>query len=116
MLINLLCIALIGFIIWWFWLYKPTKDSSVDASTLILVKDGVYTPARIKISANTPTEITFLRQDKSGCSATVLLPDLEISQDLALDKPTTISLPALEKGEYPFHCQMQMYKGVLIVE
>jgi len=23
MLINLLCIALIGFIIWWFWLYKP---------------------------------------------------------------------------------------------
>lgn len=116
MLINLLCIALIGFIIWWFWLYKPTKDSSVDASTLILVKDGVYTPARIKISANRPTEITFLRQDKSGCSATVLLPYLEISQDLALDKTTTIALPALEKGEYPFHCQMQMYKGVLIVE
>ena len=93
MLINLLCIALIGFIIWWFWLYKPSNETKVDASTSIVVKDGVYSPARINISANTPTEITFLRQDKSGCSATVL-----------------------EKGEYPFHCQMQMYKGVLIVE
>jgi plastocyanin domain-containing protein len=116
MIINLLVLALIGFIIWWFWLYKPSNGSSPDASTSILVQDGVYSPARIKIAANTPTELTFLRKDKSGCSASVLLPDLEISLELALDKPTTVALPALEKGEYAFHCQMQMYKGVLIVE
>lgn len=116
LIINIICIALIGFIVWWFWLYKPTAVTEVEATTSVVVKDGVYTPARLKISANKAIELTFLRQDKSGCSASLLLPSLDISQNLELDKPTIVSIPALDKGEYPFHCQMQMYKGVLVVE
>ncbi|PKG58046.1 cupredoxin domain-containing protein [Shewanella sp. GutDb-MelDb] len=114
--INSFCFALIGFIIWWFWLYKPKEAITNDEATAIIVKDGVYTPSRIKVAADTPTTLTFLRQDKSGCSASLLIPDFEISQELTLDKPTHIDIPAIPKGEYEFHCQMQMYKGVLIVE
>jgi len=114
--INVFCFALIGFIVWWFWLYNPKEATSSDAETAIVVKDGVYTPARIKVASGTPIKLTFLRQDKSGCSASLQFPDLDIYQELFLDKPTYIDIPATPKGEYVFHCQMKMYKGVLIVE
>ncbi|PKI11229.1 plastocyanin [Shewanella sp. 11B5] len=115
LLINLFCVALIALIVWWFWLYKP-KATTHQATNAIVVKDGVYSPARITVPANTATQLTFLRQDKAGCSASLLFPDLDISEELPMDKSVVISLPALAKGEYPFHCQMQMYKGVLLVE
>ncbi|QYK12926.1 cupredoxin domain-containing protein [Shewanella rhizosphaerae] len=113
--INLFCLALIGFIVWWFWLYSPEAPVSQEGIEIV-VKDGVYTPSRIKIPSGQATSLTFLRQDKSGCSATLQLPALEISEELALDKPTVIKIPAMTPGEYAFHCQMQMYKGVLVVE
>ncbi|MCZ4338471.1 cupredoxin domain-containing protein [Shewanella colwelliana] len=114
--INIFCVAFIGLIIWWFWLYKPVVATSVDDNQAIVVKDGVYTPARVKVKAQQATTLTFLRHDQSGCSASLLIPDLEISQELALGSATLINLPPLAKGVYPFHCQMQMYKGALIVE
>ncbi|MCG9723383.1 cupredoxin domain-containing protein [Shewanella sp. Isolate7] len=113
--INLICLALIGFIVWWFWLYSPEAAVSQEGIEIV-VKDGVYTPSRIKIAAGKATTLTFLRQDKSACSATLQLPALSISEELALDKPTIINVPATTPGEYAFHCQMQMYKGVLVVE
>ncbi|MFV7771140.1 cupredoxin domain-containing protein [Shewanella marisflavi] len=113
--INLFCLALIGFIVWWFWLYSPETPVSQEGIKIV-VKDGVYTPSRIKIAAGQATTLTFLREDKSACSATLQLPELEISEELLLDKPTVINIPATEAGEYAFHCQMQMYKGVLVVE
>ncbi|QYJ82438.1 cupredoxin domain-containing protein [Shewanella aegiceratis] len=113
--INLFCLALIGFIVWWFWLYSPEAPVSQEGIEIV-VKNGVYTPSRIKIPSGQETSLTFLRQDKSACSATLQLPALEISEELALDKPTVIKIPAMTPGEYAFHCQMQMYKGVLVVE
>ena len=113
--INLFCLALIGFIVWWFWLYSSETPVSQEGIKIV-VKDGVYTPSRIKIAAGHATTLTFLREDKSACSATLQLPALEISEELALDKPTVINIPAMTQGEYAFHCQMQMYKGVLVVE
>ena len=46
----------------------------------------------------------------------LLLPDLEISESLPLNKIKTIELPLLEAGEYDFHCQMKMYRDSLKVE
>ncbi len=42
--------------------------------------------------------------------------DFEITEELVKDKLMAIILTPMEKGEYPFHCQMQMYKGMLLVE
>ena len=80
------------------------------------LRNGTYHPARIKLAANQATELHFLRKDVSPCSEMLLIPDLEVSEILPVNKPTTIQLPPLAKGEYPFHCQMQMYRGVLTVE
>ncbi len=121
LLINIIGFALIGLIVWWFWLYKPqtqaTKSVNNEQGTMIItVADGVYQPARIILAANKSTRVKFLRKDASPCAGTVLFPDFEISADLALNKEVEITLPAMSQGEYAFHCQMQMYKGSVLVQ
>lgn len=109
--INLAGIALIALIIWWFWLYKPQETELSEADIVITVENGTYSPARIKVLAGSPVEIKFIRKDPSPCSETLLIPDLQVSDTLPLNKVKSIQLPALSAGEYAFHCQMQMYRG-----
>ncbi len=87
MLINLLGLMLIALIVWWFWLYKPNKTIVQGNEVLIEVRDGVYSP----------------------------FPSLDISEQLKLNEITQITLLNLSPGEHEFHCQMQMYRGVLKV-
>ena len=117
MIMNVIGLVLIGFIIWWFWLYKPPMaiDSSSENIT-IDVNNGIYQPSRIKIIAGQPTTLNFFRKDGSPCAATVLIPDLEISEELPLETTKSVELPPLLTGEYLFHCPMKMYIGTLIVE
>lgn len=116
LLINIFGLLLIGFIVWWFWLYKPKEFSVTEKGILVTVENGTYSPSRIKLIAGKTATIQFLRKDDSPCSATVLIPDFEISKDLPLNKKVSVLLPKMNQGEYAFHCQMQMYKGSLFVE
>jgi len=49
-------------------------------------------------------------------SCEVLIPKIALSKSLALIDITTIELNDLAQGEYAFLCQMQMYRGVIVVE
>ncbi len=113
--INLLGVLLIVAIVWWFWLYKPETSSAETGNLLITVENGVYQPARVRIATGKETSITFLRKDASPCAEALIFPDLDISEELPLDREKIIRLPALQSGSYPFHCQMKMYKGELVV-
>ena len=115
-IVNMLGIALIGLIVWWFWLYRPPEIEFADDALVIRVENGTYQPALIRIAANRPCSLHFLRKDASPCAETILIPDIELSESLPLDKVKILTLPPLEPGEYNFHCQMQMYRGVLKVE
>jgi len=115
LIINLLGIALIALIIWWFWLYQPEKKKFFGDEILIEVKDGVYSPAAIQVKANSLITLKFTRVDQSPCSKIVQLPKLGISKELTADKVTEIKLKDLEPGTYEFHCQMQMYRGMITV-
>jgi len=44
-----------------------------------------------------------------------MIPELDINETLTVNQHTPLQLPALTPGEYAFHCQMQMYRGTLIV-
>lgn len=116
MLINLTGVLLIGLIVWWFWIYKPEASQVQDGDLLVIAENGVYTPSHIKVSAGQPVTLKFLRKDPSACAETVLIPDLDISGNLPLNKPTLIELPALSPGRYDFHCQMQMYRGQITAD
>jgi len=119
-LINFAGLALIGLIVWWFWLYRPAALLANPLPTdsekrTILVEGGVYLPARIQLPAGQPVTLQFLRKDPSPCAEMVLFDGLNLSQELPVNQVVDIVLPALAPGRYPFTCQMQMYRGELEV-
>ena len=118
-MVNLLGLALIAFIAWWFWLYNPRQLNVSQGSVTIVVEKGVYTPAKIQVVASMaqpkPITLSFIRKDASPCAATLKFADLDISAELPLNQPVHVTLPPLQAGSYGFTCQMQMYRGELIV-
>jgi len=120
-IVNAGGIILIVAIIWWFWL-SSVKASQISASQLsgnqpieIIVEDGVYSPARIEVPSNQELTLRFIRKDASPCAEKVIFTQLDKSLELALNKPTDIKLMIKEAGEYDFSCEMQMYRGRLLV-
>lgn len=77
------------------------------------LSNGYYSPNQIVLKAGVPTEITF--GQSSGCTAQVMSNELGFFEDLSAG-PRTVKLPALEKGEYPFYCGMQMVFGKIVVK
>lgn len=117
LVINIIGLALIALIIYWFWIYKPKNVQAKDKDTIrIIVEDGVYQPSHISVPAATEVTLEFERKDETPCAEMVIFPELDISENLPVNKTKTIKLKKLEKGSYQFHCQMQMYKGELVVE
>ncbi|WP_444928623.1 cupredoxin domain-containing protein [Microbulbifer sp. SSSA002] len=118
-LVNIAGALMVLAVIGWFWLVPQKRASQASPSgnsARILVKDGVYEPDLIRLPAGGAAILHFYRQDPSPCSEWVLFPDLEISAQLALNQDTPVEIPTAEPGEYPFTCQMQMYRGTLILE
>ena len=116
-LINAGGLLLIAAIAWWFWFAgRHSAGEHYQASLVIQVKDGVYEPDRIAVSEGQKISLQFQREDPSPCAEYVVFPDLDISKKLAVHETTDISLPAMAAGEYPFTCQMQMYRGTLVVK
>ncbi len=115
MMINVLGLLLIALIVWWFWLYKPKEVTADDGTMTVIVDNGIYEPSRIRLPAGHAATLRFLRKDASPCAGTVVFADFDISEELPLNKTKDIRLPPLESGEYSFSCQMQMYRGELIV-
>ena len=114
--INVFGIGLMVLIAWWFWWRTPTAHSSQEGKVHIRVANGSYTPAHIRIPAHQRVTLTFVRDDASPCADRALFPDLDIQSNLAVQQATNIEIPPLTPGEYTFHCQMQMYRGILSVE
>ena len=115
-LVNLLGIAAIAGIVWWFWLSRPSaRRAASDARSPIIVDGGVYTPGDIEIPAHEARVLRFLRRDPSPCAERLIFDDLNVSADLALGEVTEIHVPATPSGVYAFHCQMGMYRGRLLV-
>jgi plastocyanin domain-containing protein len=115
LVINLLGLALIVLIVWWFWLWQPKQAAKSDGGVIeILVDQGVYTPARIEIPVGRSTTLRFLRKDPSPCAEQVLIDDLGISDELPVDKKRDLVVKPEKPGRYAFTCQMRMYRGELI--
>ncbi len=114
-MINIIGVLLIFTIIWWFWLHKAKSVTVNDDRINISVQDGVYLPANIEIPEGKAITLSVTRYDQTPCAEMFQVPDLDISVALPVGKNIDIPLPAMETGEYPFHCQMNMYKGTFTV-
>lgn len=114
--VNVAGLVLVGLIVWWFWLSKPKAQHAARGVIDVLVEGGVYTPARIEVVAGQPVTLRFLRKDSSPCAEKVLFDDLGVSADLPIGQPVELTLTPKEPGEHAFTCQMQMYRGTLVVK
>ena len=83
------------------------QEVSVDVSK------GYFDPALIRAQAGVPVRITF--GQGSGCMAGVRFAQFGIERDLTAGA-AVVELPALESGEYPFSCGMEMVFGKVVVE
>ena len=114
--INSIGIIIIGLIIYWFWFSKPRAVKTSGRQVNITVDNGVYTPASIEFRAGEQIKLNFLRKDPTPCAEKVVFSGLNISEELPINKEKVIVLKVDQPGEYEFCCEMQMYRGRIIVK
>jgi plastocyanin domain-containing protein len=118
--VDVVGLALIAFIVWFFWLVK-TKGVHAAATSggyqeqMVLVKGG-YTPDVIVVEAGKPVRLNFVRQESASCSEMVLLPAFGKSAKLPEGATVSVEFLPKERGEFEFACQMGMFRGKVIVE
>ncbi len=119
-LVDALGLALIAFIVWFFWLKKTVGVRAVAISSgyqeqMVLVKGG-YTPDVIVVEAGKPVRLNFVRQETVSCTEMVLLPAFGKSAKLPEGETVPVEFLPKERGEFEFACQMGMIRGKIIVE
>src|SRR3990172_1124136 len=118
--VDVVGLALIGFIVWFFWL-KKTKGVRAPLTSagyqeqMVLVKGG-YPPDVIVVEAGKPVRLNFVRQESASCSEMVLLPAFNKSARLPEGETVALEFVPKESGEYEFASQMGMFRGKVIVE
>ena len=118
--IDVLGLALIAFIAWFFWLAKAKGVRAAVSSggyqeQMVLVKGG-YTPDVVVVEAGRPVRLNFARQESASCSEMVLLPAFNKSSRLPEGEIVSVEFLPKERGEFEFACQMGMIRGKIIVE
>ena len=113
-------IALVVFIIWFFWLKRSTGFRANETSggyqeAMILVKGG-YTPDTIIVRSGRPVRLNFRREETASCSDKVTFPDFQKSAELPTGQTVAVEFLPKEPGEFAFSCPMGMFRGKLIVE
>jgi plastocyanin domain-containing protein len=111
--------ALIAWELWWFLGRHgggvAAREGETGLQEITITVNGGYAPSRIQVMAGRPLRLSFHRIDPSGCVAQVIFPDFHKTLDLPLDATTSLEIPAAAAGIYPFHCGMNMVRGVLEV-
>ena len=77
---------------------------------------GGYEPAELRVRAGAPVRLLFDRQETSGCSEEVVLPDFGIRRFLPAHDRTVVEFTPDGPGSYDFMCGMSMLRGKIIVE
>lgn len=113
-------LALIAFIVWFFWLKRSTGVRAAVTSggyqeVMILVKGG-YTPDAIIVQHGKPVRLNFRREETASCSDKVVFADFQKTADLPTGQLVSVELLPKEPGEYAFSCPMGMFRGKLLVE
>ena len=118
--VDLVGLAVIGFIVWFFWLVKTKGVKAALTSggyqeQMVLVKGG-YTPDVIVVERGKPVRLNFVRQESASCSEMVLLPAFNKSAKLPEGETVAVEFMPKDPGEYDFQCQMGMLRGKIIAE
>lgn len=118
-IVNIAGLALIGLIVWYFWLSKPQGTAAAFMSggiqeAFVVVKGG-YSPDTIRVEAGRPVRLLFNRQEADPCSEKVIFDAFGVSADLPEGETVPVEFTPSDPGDYEFACQMGMLRGRVIV-
>ena len=112
--------AAVAWVNWYFFLAKrgtavaETREGGTQEVTITV--QGGYEPAEVKLKKGIPARLVFDRQETSGCSEEVVIPDFGIRKFLPAFQKTTVELKPETAGSFEFTCGMSMLRGRLVVE
>ncbi len=119
-IVTLVGLAMIGWIVWYFWLWR---GESVSAQTgaggvqeIDVTVKGGYQPAIILAKAGEQLRLNFTRREASLCGEEVVMPEFGKRAHLPENQSVAIEVRPEKPGEYEFTCGMNMYRGKLIVK
>ena len=119
-IVTLTGVALIGWIVWYFWLCKGESVAAQTGAGGVLEIDvtvkGGYQPAAVTARSGQLLRLNFTRREATPCGEEVELPDFGKRAHLPQNRTISIEVAPQQPGEYEFTCGMNMYRGKLIVE
>lgn len=119
-IVILLGMAAIAWVNWYFFLARrPAATATMGeggAQEVTITVQAGYAPSEVKVKRGAPVRLVFDRQETSGCSEEVVIPDFGIRKFLPAFQKTAIELTPEKAGVFDFTCGMSMLHGKLIVE
>ncbi|HEV2149840.1 MAG TPA: cupredoxin domain-containing protein [Longimicrobiaceae bacterium] len=113
-------LAAIGWVNWYFFFAGRTSAQAAVAEggvqeVTVTVRGG-YEPAHLRVKRGTPVRLVFDRQETSGCSEEVVIPEFGIRKFLPAHRKTAVEFTPEREGSFDFTCGMSMLRGRLTVE
>ncbi|SEM61040.1 Cupredoxin-like domain-containing protein [Stigmatella aurantiaca] len=93
----------------------PAGEAAPAVREIEIIVDRGYKPVRIEAVEGERVRLKFVRREYTPCTREVILPSLNIRQELPPNKPVTVDLPPLKSGDVEFMCGMKMFRGTLVV-
>ncbi|MGQ0682176.1 cupredoxin domain-containing protein [Bradyrhizobium sp.] len=114
--VTLAGLALIGFIVWFFWLkrsagFRASETTGGYQEAMILVKGG-YTPDTIIVRSGRPVRLNFRREETASCSDKVVFAEFQKSAELLAGQTVAVEFLPKVPGEFGFACPMGMFRGI----
>jgi Cupredoxin-like domain len=85
-------------------------------AAMILVREQGYEPAKVRLRAETPPQITLVRTTDKTCGTEVVFPSLNFKRALPLNVPVVIEFTPAKTGEIAFACGLNMLHGSVVVQ
>ncbi len=112
--------AAVAWVNWYFFLARGSSAAAEPREggiqEVVITVHGGYAPAEVRLRKGVPARLVFDRQETSGCSEEVVIPDFGIRKYLPAFEKTAVELRPETAGTFGFTCGMSMLHGKLIVE
>lgn len=113
-------IAVIGFIVWWFFGKHEESvavaDVKSDMQSVDIEVNGGYSVETVVLKQGVPAVLNFKRLDSSSCLDHVVFPEFGINRELPKGEVEAIEIDTSQIGQFKWACGMDMFRGNIIIE